>query len=112
MENPPTTSVYRNLPPVVTNIGGNNQGGTDTPTNSRGNDVSNPTNTYTNTPPTSRPKEGLVGGKEGLSKDCAYWKSQGYTCSEAMRSVGLMSGSWWWKMVPVVAMGVFGGVFW
>jgi len=123
MENPPSTSIYLNFPPVVTNIGGNNQGGTDTPTtnnggnggnggnsgnsDNNGNDISNPTNTNTNTSPTNRPKEGLVGGNEGLSKDCAYWKSQGYTCSGATKSLGLESGALWWKLMPVVAMGVF-----
>ncbi|RPB29246.1 hypothetical protein L211DRAFT_845236 [Terfezia boudieri ATCC MYA-4762] len=108
-ENPPSTSNYRNPLPVVTNISGNNQGGTNTPTTTNdgngGNNVPNPTNTYTTTSPTSKPNEGLVGGNEGLSKDCAYWKSQGYTCSGAISSLGLGVGSLWWKAVPLVAFG-------
>lgn len=104
VESPSATSIYRNIPPVITNIGGNNQGGTNTPINN-GNDVSNPTNT--NTSPTGKPKEGLVGGNEGLSRDCAYWKSQGYICSGAMRSLGLGFEDLWWRMVPVVVAGVF-----
>lgn len=101
--------------PPPTNTGGNtggntgNTGGTNTPTTTNdgngGNNVPNPTNTYTTTSPTSKPNEGLVGGNEGLSKDCAYWKSQGYTCSGAISSLGLGVGSLWWKAVPLVAFG-------
>lgn len=74
------------VPPVVTNIGGNNQGGTDVPIT----DPTTGTNTGTNTGTTdntntnpSRPNEGLIGPNEGLSRDCAYWQSQGYTCNGA-----------------------------
>lgn len=85
----PTTD---HITPSFTNSGGN-QGGND-----NSGDQSPPD-------PYSGQSEGIEGGNEGISKDCAYWRSQGFVCSTAIpsRVVQLWNGRFitmigllWW----------------
>ena len=99
---PPVTNPNPTLYPITpsfTNSGGY-QGGNDD-TNNNNNDSGN----QTPPDPFSGQSEGIEGGNEGISKDCAYWRSQGFVCSAAIpsrlvqlwdRRFIMIMGLFWW----------------